>query len=235
MRALVVHESLFGNTRMVAEAICAGLADARPDAEVRCLPATRVIGPPEVRVDDLDLLVVGCPTHAWGMSSVRSRTAQIAKDRREAPDRPHDPDAEGPGVRELIARMSVARAPVRAAAFDTRLASRFSGAPRNGWRGRCTGRARWSSAGPPASSSRAWPGRSRRASSTGPGRGAASSGPCWRPQRRTARCTPADRSRPLVPAPPPVRCAALHADVLEQRQQGADHDAGAADRRVAVR
>jgi hypothetical protein len=127
MRALVIHESLFGNTRAIAEAIAEGLADARPDLTVRCLPAAAAVGPPAVPLDDVDLLVVGCPTHAWGMSSLRSRTAQIAKDRQQAPERRHDPDAEGAGVRELLARMSADRTAPRAAAFDTRLASRFSG------------------------------------------------------------------------------------------------------------
>lgn len=127
MRALVIHESLFGNTRTIAEAVARGLAEARPDLDVRCLSAAEAVGPPATGLEDLDLLVVGCPTHAWGMSSVRSRTAQLAKDRRESPERAHDPDAEGPGVRELLPLVAAGAPGVRAAAFDTRLASRFSG------------------------------------------------------------------------------------------------------------
>jgi hypothetical protein len=132
MRALVIHESLYGNTRAIAEAIAQGLAEARPDVDVRVLSATQVVGPPAVALADPDLLVVGCPTHAWHMSSVRSRTAQMAKDRREAPDRVHAPDAEGPGVRELLALIPAGAAGVHAAAFDTRLGSRFSGGAARG-------------------------------------------------------------------------------------------------------
>src|SRR4051812_14933432 len=106
MRALVIHESLFGNTRSVAQAIAEGMAQARPDIVVDCIPAAQVVGPPAAPLGDVDLLVVGCPTHAWGMSSLRTRTTQVAKDRREAPERRHDPDAEGPGVRELLPLIS---------------------------------------------------------------------------------------------------------------------------------
>jgi flavodoxin len=127
MRALVIHESLYGNTRTIAEAITEGLAEARPDVAVRCLPAAEVVGPPAIPLGDVDLLVVGCPTHAWGMSSVRSRSAQLAKDGRETPERTHDPDASGPGVRELLPLVAGATPGIRAAAFDTRLDSRFAG------------------------------------------------------------------------------------------------------------
>ncbi len=61
MDALVVVESVFGNTRAVAEAIAAGLADRMTVRVVDVADApTAVTG--------LDLLVVGGPTHAFGMS-----------------------------------------------------------------------------------------------------------------------------------------------------------------------
>ncbi|HYJ74678.1 MAG TPA: hypothetical protein VEV65_03720, partial [Kineosporiaceae bacterium] len=130
MRALVVHESLYGNTAAIAEAVAEGLAQARPDVEVRRLPAAQVGTPGPLQ--DLDLLVVGCPTHAWHMSSVRSRTAQVTKDRREFPDRSHDPDAEAAGVREMLPVITAGAPGVRAAAFDTRLDSRFAGGAAKG-------------------------------------------------------------------------------------------------------
>jgi hypothetical protein len=59
------------------------------------------------------------------MSSVRSRTAQIAKDAGGADAPVHDPASTGAGLRELLA---VGLEPgQRVAAFDTRLDSRFAG------------------------------------------------------------------------------------------------------------
>lgn len=124
MRALVIHESLYGNTRRVAEGVAGGLAGARPDVAVRCLSATEVVRRPDV-LAGVDLLVLGCPTHAWHMSSVRSRKAQLTQDAAEEPERRHDRDAAGPGLHEVIALLPPDGR--RIAAFDTRLDSRFSG------------------------------------------------------------------------------------------------------------
>lgn len=108
MAFLVIFESMFGDTREVAEAIVEGL------------------GCPAVPVHDVDvgtaaaadLLVVGAPTHAHGMSRNATRKA-AADDTRKHPDHHLDPDAAGPGVRDWLAE-----APEGwgrwAAAFDTR-------------------------------------------------------------------------------------------------------------------
>src|SRR5260221_7752857 len=69
MRAIVVYESLFGRTREVAEAVAEGLRAAAPGAAVDCRPVVDA-GP---AVGQVDLLVVGGPTHFLGMSSQRSR------------------------------------------------------------------------------------------------------------------------------------------------------------------
>jgi len=124
MRALVIHESLYGNTRRVAQEVAAGLGGGRPDVDVRCLSAARVAREPGV-LAGADLLVLGCPTHAWNMSSTRSRSAQLAKDAAEEPDRRHDEDADGPGLHEVIALLP--HEGMRIAAFDTRMQTRFSG------------------------------------------------------------------------------------------------------------
>jgi hypothetical protein len=124
MRALVVHESLYGNTRRVAEEVSAGLAAARPDVAVRSLSAAEVVRSPGL-LAGVGLLVLGCPTHAWHMSSTRSRTAQLAKDAADEPERRHDRDAAGPGLHEVIALLPPDG--VLVAAFDTRADSRFSG------------------------------------------------------------------------------------------------------------
>ena len=67
--ALVIVESHFGNTRTIARAVAAGLADAGVRASV--LDADRAGAPPA----DLDLLVVGAPTHNRGLSTAGSRAA----------------------------------------------------------------------------------------------------------------------------------------------------------------
>ena len=66
MRALVIYESMYGNTRAVAEAIAEGI---RPVHDVVVVPAGRA--GPQV-VDGATLLVVGGPTHAHGMTRRRS-------------------------------------------------------------------------------------------------------------------------------------------------------------------
>nr|WP_144298544.1 flavodoxin domain-containing protein [Streptomyces sp. TLI_235] len=38
MQALIVYESMYGNTRRIAEAIAEGVHAAAPDSQVSCLP-----------------------------------------------------------------------------------------------------------------------------------------------------------------------------------------------------
>jgi hypothetical protein len=120
MSALVVYESMWGNTRAVAEAIARGLG---PDTEV--LDVTRASGdlPTEV-----DLLVIGGPTHAFSMS--RGTT------RHDAAQRGAPAGEESQGIREWLAglepprtdaadlpgRDSSAPQPLAVATFDTRVA-----------------------------------------------------------------------------------------------------------------
>jgi flavodoxin len=61
MKALVVYDSTYGNTRQIAEAIGGALAD-RYDVHVQL-----VTNQPEV-TQDVSLLLVGAPTHAHGIS-----------------------------------------------------------------------------------------------------------------------------------------------------------------------
>jgi menaquinone-dependent protoporphyrinogen IX oxidase len=115
MKAVVVYESMYGNTHHVATAIGAGLG-SRPEIEVEVMP---------VESADLnllasaDLLVVGGPTHVHSMS--RASTRQAAVDAAEKPDSELelDPDAEGPGLREWFSGRDRLR--MNAAAFDTRM------------------------------------------------------------------------------------------------------------------
>lgn len=108
MNALVIYESMFGNTRDVALAIAEGLATAMPvtTVDIGSAPATL---PAEI-----GLLVVGGPTHAHGMSTPDSR----ADSARRAGD---ELVSRGPGLREWLERLTPGPTLVRAAAFDTRI------------------------------------------------------------------------------------------------------------------
>ena len=105
MSALVVYESMWGNTRAVAEAIARGLG---PDAEV-----VDVARAPHVSTD-VDLLVVGGPTHAFSMS--RGST------RHDAAQRGAPTSEESPGIREWLAGLESPRPQLAVATFDTRVA-----------------------------------------------------------------------------------------------------------------
>ena len=113
MRALVVYESMYGNTRMIAEAIGAGLGETCDVKVVRVGDVS-----PEL-LDGVDLLVVGGPTHVLSMS--RQNTRRSAEQAAQKPDsKLHlEPDATGSGLREWLAALD--RQTGRAAAFDTRM------------------------------------------------------------------------------------------------------------------
>jgi flavorubredoxin len=80
MRALVVYESMFGNTQAIASAVAEGLSGRMEVDLVEVGSAPTSI--------DADLMVAGGPTHAFSMS--RSNTRQSA--------------AEQAGGRELVSR-----------------------------------------------------------------------------------------------------------------------------------
>jgi hypothetical protein len=109
MRALVVYESLFGNTRLVAEAVGEGLSSTS-DVEVV------EVGAAPTTLDGVDLVVVGGPTHAFGMS--RRRTREDGK--RQGEQAGHVIVSQGIGVREWLESLSPA-AGTAAVAFDTRV------------------------------------------------------------------------------------------------------------------
>jgi hypothetical protein len=110
MNAVVVYESIYGNTRAIAEAVAEGLGGADV-ASVASAPAD----PGEV-----DLLVVGGPTHMHGLATNRSR--QMAAEGAHEDKGTHvEPDAaDGPGLRGWLADLPDRRG-ARAASFDTRL------------------------------------------------------------------------------------------------------------------
>ena len=113
MRAVVVYESMYGNTHLIAEAIGAGLSTV---FDVRVVPVVQAS--PEV-LADADLVVVGGPTHVHGMSRAATRKAAVEAAGKPAGGLTAEPDALGPGLREWLGSLS--RYPVKAAAFDTRM------------------------------------------------------------------------------------------------------------------
>ncbi|MFC9841194.1 flavodoxin family protein [Rhodococcus sp. NPDC127530] len=110
MRTLVVYESMFGNTRHVADAIARGLASA---GTVSTVPVTRA---DDEDLSGYDLVVVGGPTHVHGMS--RASTRRGAVDTARTQDVTLEPDAASEGVREWLGALP--RTHGKAAAFDTR-------------------------------------------------------------------------------------------------------------------
>ena len=113
MRAVVVYESMYGNTHRIADAIGAGLETA---FDVRVVSVSQAM--PEV-IADADLVVVGGPTHVHGMSRASTRKAAVQAADKPASPLTVQPDALGPGLREWFG--SLGRYPFKAAAFDTRV------------------------------------------------------------------------------------------------------------------
>lgn len=113
MRAVVVYESMYGNTHLIADAIADGLRSA---ATVTVVPVGRADAE---ALAGADLLVVGGPTHVHGMS--RAGTRKAAAEAAAEPDArlELEPDAEGDGLREWFDGLE--HAAPGAAAFDTRM------------------------------------------------------------------------------------------------------------------
>ena len=114
-RAVVIYESIYGNTRAVAEAIAAGLAD---HMEVTVAPVGGA-GAGAGALQGARLLVVGGPTHMHGLSTAMTRrmAAQAAEEDGHAPVEPEA--ARDPGLREWLRDLDGAG--YAAAAFDTRI------------------------------------------------------------------------------------------------------------------
>jgi hypothetical protein len=112
MKALVIYESMYGNTRSIATAVAEGLRD---HGEAIAIPVAEA--DPDL-VATADIVVVGGPTHAHGMSHAATRRS--AEGAALTPDTTLkvEPAASGPGLREWFAKLGTLTA--TAAAFDTR-------------------------------------------------------------------------------------------------------------------
>jgi flavodoxin-like protein len=114
MRTLIVYESMYGNTRRIAEAIVDGLT---PGSEVDLLPVGQAT-PQDVAW--ADLVVVGAPTHGHGMSSATSRHSAAHSVVKPGSDLHLEPEAEALGIRDWLAGLPRGSGK-RAVAFDTRI------------------------------------------------------------------------------------------------------------------
>jgi hypothetical protein len=109
---VVVYESMFGGTRKVAEAVADGLSRSARCTLVEVSDAPTVVG------DDVDLLVIGAPTHAFGLSTPDTR--------REAQGETESPVISRElGVREWLAALVVLSPRTSTAAFDTHVKQRW--------------------------------------------------------------------------------------------------------------
>lgn len=104
MKALVVYESMFGNTKTIAEAIAVGMSETI-DAE--CVE----VGGAPVSPEGFDLLVVGGPTHQFGLSRPDSRKGATSETEEPLV-------SQGIGIREWL-RILAKAAGDAAATFDT--------------------------------------------------------------------------------------------------------------------
>jgi hypothetical protein len=109
VNGLVVYESMYGNTRAIAHAIAETLGSKA--VMVQEAPAD---------VADIDLLVVGGPTHIHTLSTTRSRQAAVAAAMEDGGSAVDEHAADEPGLRAWLRDLSPSQG-TRAAAFDTRL------------------------------------------------------------------------------------------------------------------
>jgi hypothetical protein len=108
MNVLIVHESMFGNTRQVASAIADGMRDAT--AQGGDVQVVHVDDAPTTIGDDVDLLLVGGPTHGFSMTRPQTRQDATSKGATVARE----------GVREWIAEVTP-RHGLPVVTFDTRV------------------------------------------------------------------------------------------------------------------
>ena len=105
MHALVVFESLWGNTEQLAREVAAGIG-------VDSCEIVDAASAPTQLAPDVDLLVVGGPTHAFSMSTVSTRESARTQGAEHVPAR---------GIREWIEAQPPVGRPVPVATFDTRV------------------------------------------------------------------------------------------------------------------
>ncbi len=105
MKALVIYESMFGNTEAVARAIAEGLA-VQFEVVVREVSQAPVIG-------SVDLIVVGGPTHAFSLSRTSTRASALEQGATRG--------NKDIGLRDWLGHLESGPHSELVAAFDTRV------------------------------------------------------------------------------------------------------------------
>lgn len=107
MHTIVVFESLWGNTEQLAREIAAGIGGESTDV-------VDAASAPDTLDADVDLLVVGGPTHTFSMSRGSTRESATQQGAERIPAR---------GIREWIEALASPGRAVPVATFDTRIVS----------------------------------------------------------------------------------------------------------------
>jgi hypothetical protein len=108
MKALVVYESMWGNTEEVARAVAVGLSESFPVEVIDVSSAPIDPGP------EYSLIVVGGPTHAFSMSRPTTRADAHARGAQHG--------EEVAGLREWLDQLPTAHRGQVVATFDTKVA-----------------------------------------------------------------------------------------------------------------
>ena len=109
MKALVVYESMFGNTEQIARTIAAGLGEW---IDVQLVDVSDT---PTGTDPDVALIVAGGPTHAFSMSRASTREDAIDKGAQEG--------QREFGLREWIAALPSGQHTTKIATFGTKIES----------------------------------------------------------------------------------------------------------------
>ena len=107
MKALVVYESMFGNTEAVARAVADGLAEVH-DVDLR-----EVSQVPNAVIGRVDLIVVGGPTHAFSLSRPATRASAFEQGATHG--------TKDLGIREWLGGLRRGSQTEPVAVFDTRI------------------------------------------------------------------------------------------------------------------
>lgn len=113
MKAIVIYESVYGNTRAIAEAVAEGIGGMSIVQSVaRAAEHERPL--------EAELLVVGGPTHMHGLATARSRQMAVSAAEEDGGITVVEGAAQEPGLRRWLRDLPAVQA-AHAAAFDTRL------------------------------------------------------------------------------------------------------------------